>query len=77
VADVLRQHEKFLNSKVIDSSETYDDHFINVHIYGKSKLGEDFLITLVIVKDEERILLSYVIKAKEKEMVEMIASKLL
>ena len=48
---------------------------MNVHIYGRSKLGEDFLITLVVVRGE-RLSLSYSIKAKEKEMAEMISSKL-
>lgn len=48
---------------------------MNVHIYGRSKLGEDFLVTLVVVRGE-RLSLSYSIKAKEREMAEMIAGKL-
>ena len=70
---MIHQHEKFLHSKAIDFSESPDDHFVNVHIYGRSKLGEDFLITLVVVRGE-RLNLSYSIKAKEKEMAEMIAA---
>lgn len=75
ITDVIRQHEKFLHSKAIDFSETPEDRFVNVHIYGRSKLGEDFLITLMVVRGE-RLILSYSIKANEKEMVESIANKL-
>lgn len=48
---------------------------MNAHLYGKSKLGEDFLITLVIVRGE-KTQLSYSIKAKEKEMVQLLARKI-
>lgn len=63
VTDVIRQHEKFLHSKAIDFLDSPADHFVNAHIYGRSKFGEDFLITLVIVRGE-RLNLSYSIKAK-------------
>lgn len=38
-------------------------------------MGEDFLITLVIVRGE-KTQLSYSIKAKEKEMVQLLARKI-
>lgn len=42
-------------------------------MYGKSKLGDDFLLTLVIVRDE-KVQISYTIKAKEESMAKLLAN---
>ena len=45
----MKQHEFHLHTKVIDKP-TNDEDLMNAHLYGKSKLGEDILITLIIDK---------------------------
>lgn len=55
---------------------THDEDLVNCHLFGKSKLGEDILITLIIDKKEEETLLDYVVKAKDKGIVNLICQRI-
>lgn len=71
----MKQHEHHLHTKVIDMP-SHDEDLVNAHLFGKSKLGEEILITLIIDKKEESTILDYVVKAKDKGIVNLICQRI-
>lgn len=55
---------------------SHDEDLVNAHLFGKSKLGEEILITLIIDKKEESTILDYVVKAKDKGIVNLICQRI-
>lgn len=75
VASILRQHEQHLHAKVIDAPG-HEQELSNVHLFGRSRLGEDILVTLIIDKKEDTTLLDYVVKAQDRGIVGLICQRI-
>ena len=55
---------------------THQESLTNVHLYGKSKLGEDILITMILDRQESKTQVDCVVKAKDKGIVALICQRL-
>ena len=75
MSHILKQHEQHLHAQVVDMPD-HEEDLTNAHLYAKSKLGEDILITVIIDKKEENTLIDYVVKANDKGIVNLICQRI-
>lgn len=59
-----------------EMGEHAEQYFLNCHLFGKSKLGENFLINLALFQGQETHL-SATIRSKDKAVSDIIHKELL
>lgn len=76
-ASIVHAYEKMLHARLVgEISPNQDQYFLNCHLFGKSKLGENFFVNLALFWGES-ISLSATIRSKDKAVRDIIYKQLL
>jgi hypothetical protein len=76
---IIEFYEEQLHAKCVEALEEdgeIEEYFMNCHFYGKSKLGEDFLVNVALFSGEE-ISSTVTIRSKDQAVQEIIHKQLL
>lgn len=69
---IIRVYEKILHAKLVDNIANNENHyFLNCHLFGTSKLGDNFYINLALFSGDE-INLSITIRSKDKAVKDIL-----
>ena len=74
---LIRIYERILHAKLVeDISSKENRYFLNCHLFGTSKLGDNFYINLALFSGDD-INLSITIRSKDKAVKDIIYKELL
>lgn len=76
-ATIIQAYEKVLHARLVgDTALDQNQYFLNCHLFGKSKLGENFFVNLSLFAGEATSL-SVTIRSKDKAVRDIIYKELL
>ena len=74
---IIRFYEKTMHARLVgDISSKENRYFLNCHLFGTSKLGDDFYINLALFSGDD-INLSITIRSRDKAVKDIIHKELL
>ena len=75
--DIIHVYEKIMHARLVeDLSSKENRYFLNCHLFGTSKLGDNFYINLALFSGED-INLSITIRSKDQAVKDIIYKELL
>ena len=75
--NIIEVYEKIMHARLVeDIGDSENKYFLNCHLFGTSKLGDNFYINLALFSGEE-INLSITIRSRDKAVKDIIYKELL